>query len=77
MLHPTFIVSSTIDAIGYQLGRLFVRFKSGAAYAYEGVPYDIFDALKKAESAGQFLHRMVKNRFRYTRLDFDPFVGNL
>lgn len=71
---PTYVVSSTINAIGYSLGKLFVRFKSGTSYSYDNVPYDIYDALKKAESCGQFLHRAVKGKFKYTRLSNDPFV---
>lgn len=77
-LLPTYIVgSSTIDAVAHQLGKLYVRFKSGSYYSYEAVPYDIYDALKKAESAGQFLHRMVKGKFAYTKLESDPFMAGM
>lgn len=74
-LSPTYLTSSTIDAIGYHLGRLFVRFKSGATYAYDKVPFAYFISLQEVESAGKFLHNFIKKGgFRYTRLDDDPFV---
>ena len=72
---PNFVVSSTIDAIAWMSQTLYVRFRSGATYAYDGVPYDLYDGLKKAESCGRFLHLFVKKAgFRYTKLDHDPFV---
>ena len=75
MLAPTYVVSSNIDAVGYALGKLFIKFKSGVTYQYDKVPYDLYDALLKVESAGQFFHHMVKGKFQYTRLENDPFVG--
>lgn len=70
---PTYVPSSNLDAIGYRLGKLYVRFKSGASYVYDKVPYDIFDALEKAESVGQAFHRLVKGKYHYDRMKFDPF----
>lgn len=70
----THVVSSTIERIGYQDGTLYVQFKSGVAYSYEGTPYDIYQMLEKAESVGSTFHRQVKGRYRYTRLDRDPFA---
>ena len=76
MLSPTYINSSNIDAIGYKLGQLFIRFKSGVTYSYDNVPFSYFDSLQKVESAGQFFHRFIRNHkdFHHTRLDFDPFM---
>lgn len=76
MLKPHYVVSSTVDCVGYHLSKLYVRFLSGVAYSYDAVPYDLYDALKKAESCGQFLHRFIKKGgFHYTRLDNDPFTA--
>ena len=76
MLSPNYVVSSTIDCIGYQMSKLYVRFRSGAIYRYEAVPYNLYEALLKAESCGQFLHRFIKKgNFHYTRLEHDPFVS--
>jgi hypothetical protein len=72
---PTYVSSSNIDAVGFRMGTLFLRFKSGVAYQYEKVPFSIYDALTKVESCGQFFHRMVKGKFHYTRLEVDPFAG--
>lgn len=74
MLVPTYVVSSNIDAIGFRLGKLFIRFKSGVTYAYDNVPFDYFDALQKVESAGKHFHRFIKGKFNYTRLNHDPFA---
>lgn len=71
---PTFLVSDNLDCIGYNLGQLFIRFKSGASYSYDNCPFDYFDALQKVESAGRFFHQFIRGKFRYTKLDFDPFV---
>lgn len=73
-MQPTFVVSSNIDAVGYRLGEMFVRFKSGVSYAYSGVNYSVFDAMVKAESVGQFFHRFVRSRYEYKKLDYDPFL---
>lgn len=74
-MKPTFVVSSNIDALGYELGKLYIRFKSGITYAYDSVPYSVFDALEKAESVGKFFHRFVRDKYPHHRLDSDPFGG--
>lgn len=74
MLSPIYIVSSNIDAIGYEPDALFIRFKSGQIYRYDGVPHVHFDALQKVESAGQYFHHYIRSKFRYERLPQDPFV---
>ena len=73
-LPPVYLSSSTIDAVGWKLKRLFVRFKFGASYVYDKVPFAYFISLQEVESAGKFLHNYVKKGgFRYTKLDSDPF----
>ena len=75
-LPPVSLRSETIDAVGWKLNRLFVRFKSGAAYVYDKVPFSYFVSLQEVESAGKFLNQYVKKGgFRYTKLDSDPFSG--
>ena len=75
-LLPHYVVSTTIDAIAWASKTLFVRFRSGATYTYDNVPYDIYDGLKKAESCGRYLHIFIKKAgFRYTKLDHDPFAS--
>jgi hypothetical protein len=74
-MEQTYVVSSTIDCLGYVRNTLFVRFKSGCAYSYDKAGYGVFDALRKAESAGSSFHRLIKGKYRYTRLGYDPFVA--
>lgn len=70
-----YVVSSTIDCLGYAHATLYVRFKSGCSYSYDGVNYSVFDALSKAESVGSSFHRLIKGKYRYTRLGYDPFAA--
>ena len=32
------VSSSNLDAVGYEKGTLYVRFKNGSLYSYSGVP---------------------------------------
>ena len=73
MIVPTYILSSNLDAIGYKKGRLYIRFQSGQVYQYSGVPFTVFNALKDAESAGQYFHKNVRTTFPYEKLSSDPF----
>lgn len=54
--------SSTVVRIAYNpdFKRLFVQFKSGGMYAYDGVPAAIFEAFKFAPSAGQFVYYTLR-----------------
>lgn len=47
---------------------LEVEFTSGAVYQYYNVPQSIYDALKAAPSAGQFLAYQIKNAYPYSRV---------
>lgn len=73
-MQPTYVVSSNIDAVGYQHGEMFVRFRSGTYYAYAGVNRSVFMAMVNAESVGQFFHRFVRSKYEYRKLDYDPFL---
>lgn len=67
------VVSSNISDAGFDGQALFLRFHSGEVYRYDGVPRGVFDAMERADSAGRFFHKFVKGKYRYTRLDIDPF----
>lgn len=64
------VASSTIKAIGYQeetehmKSRLTVIFNNGARYAYEGVPRDLWDRFRDAESVGRFFVKEIKSVFK-------------
>jgi hypothetical protein len=63
------VASSNVAAVAYSpdFGRLWVRFHSGAVYAYHSVPESVFSGLVGAASVGRYLHLHVKGRFGYTR----------
>lgn len=75
MIAPVFITSSNLNTVGWDDDTLYIRFNSGDSYSYADVPRTVFDALQKVESAGQYFHRMIRNKFVHTRLAFDPFTG--
>lgn len=74
-LVPTQLLSDNLDVVGWRLGVLYIRFKSGGVYSYDKVPFDYYDTLKKVESAGKFFAHFIRGKFRYTRLDHDPFAA--
>ncbi len=58
-----YVVSSNIEAIGYDEGKqeLHVQFlASGGLHVYVNVPCEVFDALMSAPSKGSFLNREVR-----------------
>lgn len=58
------VKSSNIASVAYggPVSRLFVEFKSGNVYAYDGVPRGIFDALQVAPSVGAAFYVLVRNK---------------
>ena len=46
---------------------LKVEFKNGTVYDYYDVPDNVFQGMRSASSAGQYLAQNVKSRFRYAR----------
>jgi hypothetical protein len=51
---------------------LDVHFASSQTYRYFDVPRSVYDWLLRAESKGNFVNRLVKDRYRYERLDAGP-----
>lgn len=43
---------------------LSVKFDKGGVYEYAGVPADVFDQLKKAESQGEVFNQLVKGQYK-------------
>ena len=62
--------SSNIAGFGYSEGScvLTVEFKNGGRYEYFDVPGPVFEAMKAADSKGQFLALSIKGQFRYARV---------
>lgn len=63
------VVSSNIDAIGYENNMLVVRFIGGGIYMYSGVSAELFESFKAAESKGQFFRENIKNNFTCSKLN--------
>jgi len=47
--------------------RLDVRFASGRRYSYYEVPPDVYDAMTRAFSKGEFFNRQIRGRYRFAR----------
>lgn len=61
--------SSNIARFGYDAAStiLFVEFQNGGTYQYFDVPTAIFEAMRGAESKGQYFAQNIKGVFRYAR----------
>jgi hypothetical protein len=62
--------SSNVAAVGYEEDSqtLQVEFNNGSTYQYFDVPQAIFDDLLGASSVGQYLNKIVKGTYRYSRV---------
>jgi KTSC domain-containing protein len=65
------VESSNLLAVGYDepTATLYVAFKGGTLYAYDGVPPAAHTALMAAESKGKHLNAAVKGVYPYRKLD--------
>lgn len=63
--------STVVEHIDYDAAmlQLKITFLSGAIYVYYDVPQIVFDRFEKYKSKGTFLNRVIKNKFRYERLE--------
>ena len=62
------VKSSNIEAVKYEDGDLFVKFKTGAVYKYRGVSRSMVEELVAAPSAGKFFAEFIKNDYSYERI---------
>lgn len=63
--------STAVCAIAYDAREhaLDVIFVSGGKYRYFGVPEEVFDLFRNAESAGRFIHEEILDQYDFERLD--------
>ncbi len=47
---------------------LAIQFKGGGIYSYSGVPQDVVDRLKEADSPGKFLNAEIKGKYGFSKL---------
>lgn len=64
------VVSSNIASIGYDPDSrtLEVEFRNGTLYQYYDVPPAEYTGLMNAASHGSYLHRYIRDKYRYQRI---------
>lgn len=64
------VKSSTIESVGYhqESSTLFVTFKSGDHYLYNGVTPQLHDAFMKSPSKGKFFHSLIRGKYQHSKL---------
>lgn len=62
------VSSSNISSIGYEGTTLYVRFNSGALYAYYNVPPTAYNGLMSASSHGKYLAAYIKGSYNYQQI---------
>lgn len=65
------VKSSNIQAIGYENGKLQVRFANGNTYEYAGVSDKDYKDLIDADSPGSAFHFGIKQKYEARKLDTD------
>jgi hypothetical protein len=63
------VESSNIEYIGYYKDTLYIIFIKSGAYAYYNVPLSQYTGIVEAESKGQYLHRFIKGKFEYKKIE--------
>lgn len=64
------VQSTTVRSAAYDddAGDMHVKFRDGGEYIYHGVPKEVHDAFLIAGSKGNFLHRNIKGKYKYTKI---------
>ena len=64
------VASSNLTSFEYdpEWETLTVWFRSGGVYRYEGVPEDVVDEMKFAESRGIYFYRYIRSDYPFTVL---------
>lgn len=60
--------STNIKRFEHDDKNLKVTFRNDVTYEYTGVPVEIFEAFKEAESFGKFFLTKIKGNYPYKRL---------
>jgi hypothetical protein len=63
------VTSSQIKSVGWHFDTLYIEFTKGTVYSYASVPENIFESLKKAESAGKFFGSEIKGKYDFIKTD--------
>lgn len=71
------VKSSNIAAVAYEetptppYRRMYVRFKSGAVYSYDGVPRGLYDGMLAAPSKGEYLFAVIRRKGTDSEFAYD------
>lgn len=57
----TNVVSSNINALSFEDGKLKVKFSKGTVYQYEGVPQEVYEKILHAPSVSIAFFSLVKS----------------
>lgn len=62
--------STSIESFGYEENgrRLFIRFRGGWVYSFNGVPQTLLSDLHAAPSKGDFFANFIKNVYSYVEI---------
>ncbi len=65
------VESDVIHAIGYdpEIQLLEIIFNDGRIYQYRGVPPEVFEGLKQADSKGRYFQENIRDEFQYWQFD--------
>ena len=63
--------AKSVRVVAYDAQRrtLDVEFAAGKVYRYFDVPPDVHAWLERVQSKGKFVNRLVRDKYRYERLD--------
>jgi hypothetical protein len=50
---------------------MFLKFTTGIIYAYENVPAQVYEELKRSRSKGNFLNTRIKGHYSYKKISDD------
>lgn len=65
--HP--VKSSNIVSYGWHDSTLEVEYHGGGVFHYHGVPESVYKQLRDAASAGSFMAKHVKQKYKSTRVE--------
>jgi hypothetical protein len=57
------VISTSIQAVGYEDGALEVEFQNDSTYQYDGVPEFLFRGFLTAQSKGHFFRSRIQDRY--------------
>lgn len=69
-MERTKVNSSSIASIGYdpESKQLYVEYKNGGVYAYQGVTPEHYQTLLNAKSLGSHVVKHIKPHFKHTKI---------